>query len=214
MNRKYFFAFRVFFFALTILFCAAFAEAQSIEPDEQILREMTAFARKTQNNLDLSRPRIIDVSNPVRKPAFSIPANVENPNAAALALEHLAFDWLNNQRIEQGLKTLKWNDEIAKIARYHSDSMARGNYFSHKEPDGSMVNNRADLFGMSDWQSIGENIAFNRGFKLPAESACQQWMNSTAHRENILDTRWKEAGIGVAVTPNGTYYFTEVFILK
>jgi uncharacterized protein YkwD len=46
------------------------------------------------------------------------------------------------------------------------------------------------------------------------EFAVERWMKSPKHRENLLSSRWKESGIGIAVTGNGTYYFTEVFLLR
>lgn len=216
MNNKYFFAFRVLIFSFFVLLISSFAvHAQMIEPDAQIIRAMTAFARKSENTLDLSRLRIIGQSEVVKRNLSALPVEkIGKESTVTFGLERKAFELLNQERISGGLMPLKWNNEMAKIARYHSENMARGNYFSHREADGSMVNDRADLFGMSDWKSIGENIAFNRGFKLPADSACQQWMNSPAHRDNILDKRWKEAGIGVAIAADGAYYFTQVFILK
>jgi uncharacterized protein YkwD len=39
-------------------------------------------------------------------------------------------------------------------------------------------------------------------------------MRSQGHRENLLDTRWKESGIGIAVASDGSYYFTQVFLLR
>ncbi|MGI8555372.1 MAG: CAP domain-containing protein [Pyrinomonadaceae bacterium] len=198
-----------------MLIFSAFAPAQTIVPDEQIEREMIAFARKSENTLDLSRPRIVRNSPEAKKNNFqNSKTEIGKESAITFSLEHKAFDLLNEKRIANGLIPLKWNEELAKIARYHSENMAHGNYFSHQEADGSMVNNRADLFGISNWKSIGENIAFNRGFLKPADSACEQWMQSPAHRENILDQHWKESGIGVAIAADGAYYFTQVFILK
>jgi uncharacterized protein YkwD len=75
-----------------------------------------------------------------------------------------------------------------------------------------MVNDRADAGGVHKWKAIGENIAFNQGYKNPIEFAVERWMKSTGHRENILNDRWKESGIGIAITADGAYYFTQVFI--
>jgi uncharacterized protein YkwD len=129
-------------------------------------------------------------------------------------LERQAFDILNQKRAENGISPIKWSDDMAKIARLHSQDMAQYKYFSHSGRDGSMVNDRADSLGFSNWQAMGENIAFSRGFEKPVEFTCENWMKSPSHRQNILDTRWKEAGIGLAISPDGSYYFTEVFILK
>ena len=132
----------------------------------------------------------------------------------ALNLELRAFDLINQQRSLIGLESLVWSDDAAKIARLHSESMATYNFFSHKGLDGLLVNDRADSFGVKKWQAIGENIAYNQGFENPVEFAVEHWMKSPKHRDNLLSRRWKESGIGISVTDEGTYYFTEVFLLR
>jgi uncharacterized protein YkwD len=129
-------------------------------------------------------------------------------------IERKTFDEINQQRAAVGLQPLTWSDDAAKIARVHSENMANFKFFSHEGLDGSMVNDRADSFGVSKWRAIAENIAYNRGYANPIEFVVESWMKSTGHRENILNNRWKESGIGVAITADGTYYFTQVFMQR
>ena len=77
-----------------------------------------------------------------------------------------------------------------------------------------MVDERADRLGLGAWRSIGENIAYMRGFDDPAALAVEKWLESAAHRKNLLGPNWKESAVGVAVTEDGTYYMTEVFLLR
>jgi uncharacterized protein YkwD len=152
----------------------------------------------------LARPRIIvEVSD----------ATIET-TTAEYELERHAFMLLNEQRTEHGLQPLVWHDEVAKIARIHSQSMAENKYFGHKGVDGSMVDNRAEKLGLTNWRAIGENIAYIRGFESPAETAVDRWMKSVSHRQNLLDERWKESAVGITVAADGTYYFTQVFLLR
>lgn len=152
------------------------------------------------------RPRIYQ-SQPAK--------SVKTPSStSAFNLERRAFELINRQRALMGLESLAWSDDAAKIARLHSENMANYNFFSHTGLDGSMVNDRADFFGVSKWRAIGENIAFNQGFENPAEFAVERWMQSSKHRDNLLNSRWRESGIGIAVTGDGTYYFTEVFLVR
>ena len=58
------------------------------------------------------------------------------------------------------------------------------------------------------WRSWGENIAY--GQESPAE-VVTTWMNSPAHRENILDCGFTQIGIGIATTSSGTIYWTQNF---
>ena len=139
---------------------------------------------------------------------------VVNSVLAPTELEKQAFTLLNEQRKENNLPVLEWNEEIAKVARLHSENMAKYKFFSHVGVDGSSVNDRADAFGISRWQAIGENIAYNRGYPKPAEFVVECWMKSPGHRGNILNNRWKESAVGVALAPDGSVYFTQVFLLR
>lgn len=130
------------------------------------------------------------------------------------AVERQAFDLQNRERRAKGLGALVWSDEIAAVARMHSENMAREKFFSHQGSDGSMVDERAERVGLVNWSAIGENIAFLRGFRDPAALAVEKWMESPGHRKNLLGPNWKESAIGAAVTADGTYYLTQVFILR
>ena len=153
-----------------------------------------------------SRPRIY-VEKAKTKPNVSAPTTV-------LDLEQQAFQLINEKRREQRLKSLEWNETIAKIARLHSQNMANHKFFSHTGLDGSMVSDRADKSGLNKWRAIGENIAYNRGYEQPIEFAVERWMQSPSHKRNLLDEQWRESAVGIFVTPEGTYYFTQVFLLR
>ena len=62
--------------------------------------------------------------------------------------------------------------------------------------------------------SIGENIAFNRGYKDPVEVAVELWLKSPSHRQNLLKSDWSESAVGIAVADDGSYYFTQVFLTR
>ncbi len=158
------------------------------------------------NNTNITRPRIS--SNATET------SHTPEKNLSVRGLEQVAFKLANEQRITQGLPPVIWDDDVVRLARLHSENMAKNNFFSHKGLDGLMVSNRADLFGISRWRAIGENIAYNRGYENPAEFTVECWMKSASHRENLLDNRWKESAIGVAVSADGSFYFTQVFLLR
>ncbi len=155
-----------------------------------------------------TRPRIVP-NAPIAENADAV-----NPIDANLSLERQAFDLINQQRAKLGLGPLRWSDDVARIARLHSENMATFNFFSHTDLNGLLVNKRADECGIRNWRAIGENIAYNRGYENPVESAVERWMESPSHRENLLNSRWRESGIGISKTKDGTYYFTEVFLLR
>jgi uncharacterized protein YkwD len=200
---------------LLLLIFSIHVPAQPGQPDEQILLQMTAYARKIEDGLKSQgngAPGAMVRANTVGLESSA--GDFAKPAPETLELEKQAFDIVNKKRIDDGLEPLHWSDDLARLARLHSENMARHNFFSHTGRDGKLVSDRADEMGIKDWNSIGENIAFNRGFKKPAESACEHWMQSPSHRANILDRKWRESGIGMAIAPDGSYYFTQVFILK
>lgn len=199
---------------LLVLFSTAtFAQSQTLSLN------FNNFVAVSGGNEDagLKRPRIVGVE-PAKTETARI--TVEPVTAAsgtamiALQMERQAFNVLNLRRAENGLPPLVWSEDMARVARSHSQEMAQFKFFSHAGRNGSMVDDRADVLGFKKWKAIGENIAYNRGYEQPAEFACERWMQSVSHRENIMNPRWQEAGIGVSITADGTYYFTEVFIAR
>lgn len=133
-------------------------------------------------------------------------------SAAIRVLEKDTFQLINAERGLAGLGPLKWCDKVAGVARLHSNNMAERNFFSHKGLDGLMVHERAAQLDMGAWRAIGENIAFMKGYANPAETAVQKWLQSSSHRGNMLNPQWTAAAIGLAVTADGKYYFTQVFM--
>ncbi len=156
---------------------------------------------------ELTRPRIVETE----KKTIIVSSNIA---FSSNDLEKQAFAMLNSMRSAKGLPALVWNEDVARIARMHSENMAKYKFFSHTGLDGRMVNDRADECGLSKWRAIGENIAYNRGYEKPADFAVERWMQSVGHRENILNNRWKESAVGVAVSNDGAYYFTQVFLVR
>jgi uncharacterized protein YkwD len=134
--------------------------------------------------------------------------------ASTVDLERQAFAMINELRAKNGTPQLIWSDDVAKVARLHSSSMAEQKFFSHQGLDGSMVDDRADKFGLSNWREIGENIAFTSGVAHPVDLAVEKWMESPAHRQNLLNKTWTESAIGIAIAADGTVYFTQVFLLR
>lgn len=183
------------FIFLTIFFASTNAIGQM--PLEKNSGQADSFTIVNGSTLTFSG------SNPARSKASN-----------AQDVERVAFDLLNRKRVERGLVALQWNDELAVLARSHSQAMAREKFFSHRGKDGKMVDERADSFGLTDWRSIGENIAFIKGVAKPAELAVEKWMESTSHRNNILKNNWSDSAIGVAIAPDNTFYFTQVFLVK
>lgn len=190
--------------SLVLLFAFSISgQAQNGFSKINISQAISDFDDKNDN---ISRPRIFVEK---RETNSNVPAPL-----TIFDLERQAFQLINEKRGEQGLNPLEWNETVAKVARLHSQDMANNKFFSHTGHDGSSVDDRADSVGLSKWRAIGENIAYNRGYAQPVEFAVERWMQSAKHKQNLLDDRWQESAIGVAVSPEGAYYFTQVFLLR
>ena len=114
---------------------------------------------------------------------------------------------VNVERSKQGLKELKYDWELARVARYKSEDMRDNNYFSHNSPVYGSPFDMMKNFGIN-YKAAGENIA--KGQSTP-EQVVKAWMNSSGHRANILSTKFTHIGVGYA--KNG-HIWTQQFISK
>ena len=196
MHKKIFLFLGMFAALATI----AFAQTNNFQTPVAV-----KFMSGETGNDDNSRPRRVENTSVTVK---------SSANANIASIERIAFDMVNQTRVENGLKPLTWSNELENIARGHSQNMADYNYFSHQGLDGKMVSDRADDAGLGGWRAIGENIAFNRGFKDPIGKAVQLWLDSPSHKNNLMSDNWRESAVGVAIAPDGSYYFTQVFLAR
>lgn len=134
--------------------------------------------------------------------------------AFATSDEKRAFELINNARRANGLAPLALDTELCRVARLHSGDMAANNFFNHHNPEGLDAAGRARQEGVSGWRALGENIALNQGYEDPAEFAVERWLKSAKHRANLTNAAWTHTGIGVARAADGTFYFTQVFIVR
>jgi uncharacterized protein YkwD len=111
--------------------------------------------------------------------------------------EKRMLDLHNQKRRSQDLRRLCVHPALQRAARDHSQDMIRRDYFGHGN-----VGKRLKRHGYN-WSTYGENIAPDPGSPSPGPTF-DTWMDSQAHRDNILDRRFREVGIGLATgTHNG-----------
>lgn len=99
----------------------------------------------------------------------------------------------NEHRAEKGLGALSLNPILVEAARQKAADMFARNYWAHNSPDG---NSPWWFFKNVGYNYLyaGENLA--RDF-ADSEGIAQAWMNSPTHRDNILNSRYREIGIAV-----------------
>lgn len=143
-------------------------------------------------------------------------ASADRPAGAldVAALEQAVAAEINAERAKQGLAPLALSPELSRLARFYSKEMVEEKFFDHRDPAGTYVRNRVESVGVTNWTNVGENLARNQGFGDPATVAVTEWMKSQGHRQNILNDKYRETGIGVWVAPDKTVYFTQIFLTR
>jgi uncharacterized protein YkwD len=142
------------------------------------------------------------------------PAPVAASAVGATGDERRAFDLINRERQRRGLRPLAWDGRLVRLARSHSENMARGGFLSHFDREGLDLKARAQGLGLHGWRMLGENIAYNQGYDDPTAFAVERWMVSEKHRENALSDEYTHAAVGIARASDGAYYFTQVFMRR
>lgn len=100
---------------------------------------------------------------------------------------------MNQSRIEAGINPLSHNLTLASFAQLKGEDMVDRNYFAHDTPEGKRPwewINRAEY----DYVYAGENLAMDF---ITAEVVHDAFLKSPAHRKNILNPKYTEAGIAV-----------------
>jgi uncharacterized protein YkwD len=114
---------------------------------------------------------------------------------------------VNENRRRGGCDGLTLDRRLIVAANRHAADMARRGYFAHRSPNGQGAGDRVEDAGY-DWSRYSENIA--RGQDSPAE-VVNGWMNSPGHRENIMDCRLHQMGVGLAFDRENTAYWVQDF---
>ena len=146
--------------------------------------------------------------------APAVSASASPSLAEAGDIERRAFEQTNIVRKQNGLAPLEWDADVCRMARSHSESMSRLNYFSHVTPDGLRLRDRARAAGILTFTVLGENIAYNQGYEDPGAFAVERWMASDKHRANILSKEFRAMAIGTYVAPDGSVFLTQTFITR
>jgi uncharacterized protein YkwD len=113
-------------------------------------------------------------------------------------LETQMLQMVNEERVKAGLKPLRADPEMTRVARTHSQDMFKRGYFAHENPDGQDPFDRMRAANVQ-FRAAGENLALAQTLEI----AHTNLMNSPGHRANILNPSFGRLGIGVL---DGGYY--------
>ena len=105
------------------------------------------------------------------------------------------LELVNAYRADYGLAPLTLSDALCSAAATRAQESTIS--FSHTRPDGS------SCFTVS-LLACGENMAM--GTDMTADGAVSKWMNSSSHRDNILDSSFRTLGVGYCSSGREVYW--------
>lgn len=132
--------------------------------------------------------------------------NTTNQNGLTTE-EQEVFDLVNKQRTDNGLKALKVDSNLQKVAKEKANDMIKNNYFAHNSPTYGSPFDMMKKFGIS-YKSAGENLAGNSTGKRAVDA----WMNSEGHRANILNSSFNYTGVAVVESSKYGRIYVQMFI--
>ena len=122
-------------------------------------------------------------------------ASTQKATAAVVCL-------INVERAKRGLRAVKLSRILSRASAGQSTEMVRLKYFSHVSPAGVTLRKRAARAGyrkVSCPPMLGEVLAFGSGKDATAAALVASLMADPAHRFVMLDRRYRDAGIGLAL---------------
>jgi uncharacterized protein YkwD len=163
---------------------------------------------------------------PATRPAQDVPGFAQRPAATGLIaaaredvtaadvsaspsapVQQQVLALVNQNRRRGGCDELTLDRRLIEAANEHAADMARRDYFAHESPNGDGAGDRVSDAGYR-WKRYGENIA--RGVDSAYE-VVDGWMHSPEHRENIMDCRLHQMGVGLALSGDHTPYWVQDF---
>lgn len=161
------------------------------------------FGRILILNKHYKNPHMIHPKDEVELPDGSTGTSTDQPagdsagsgsegRQAETTQAQAVLDLVNKERQKAGVQPLTLSDKLTSIANTKAKDMADKGYFSHESPTYGSPFDMLKHFGVS-YSYAGENIA--AGQKTAAE-VMQSWMNSSGHRQNILNKNYTQLGVG------------------
>ena len=112
---------------------------------------------------------------------------------------------MNSDRQANGVPALQWSPKLANTAGGWADNEARVNNMYHQDLTALLYSSDYD-----GWYTLGENLIVGPGSMSVAQMETA-WMNSPAHRANILNGSFNAAGVGYVRGPDGRLWVVVEF---
>lgn len=121
--------------------------------------------------------------------------------------EQKTIDYINEYRRQHGLSELKVSSKLQEVAKLKAKDIVENEYFAHNS---ERLGTPFEMLKENDvyYSIAGENLAGN----TTPENAFEAWINSPAHRENILEEEYEYTGIYVLKSPIYGNVYVQLFI--
>ena len=149
-------------------------------------------------------------------PTDTTPAIEYVEYVSTTSVEQKLVDLTNAERWDNDLRPLSVNPMLVEVAREHSREMSAKGYFDHISPTPGLrtpMNRYISYLGHTPtWAYLGENLFYCT--VVDADRGHDCLMNSKKHKDNILNDRFEEIGVGVYEAPDGQFYVTQLFLAQ
>ena len=122
--------------------------------------------------------------------------------ASTLTRRDRMYQATNNSRLNNGVHVVDLHVTMSRIARRHSVAMANRGYIFHTTDPSSVY-----LQGVN-WATWGENVGVTGSTISSIQSA---FMQSSGHRANILNQRFRRVAVGAYRDDDGYLWVTVFF---
>ena len=116
--------------------------------------------------------------------------------------EYEVLSLVNQERVRNGLEKLTWGDTCAGAAETRATELVA--LYAHTRPDGSPWDTACDSPDDNGRYVEGENLVVGSSAVSP-ETTVAAWMNSEAHRANILNPEYTKLSVGFHFDPSSQY---------
>ena len=118
---------------------------------------------------------------------------------------------INAIRMHKHLVLLERRIDLDRVARIHSEDMARRGYLSHENPEGRNPLDRIATGASDGFTLAAENLGTTDRSDSTRE-ILDAWLASPVHRQNLLAPPFNATGIGVARNSDGSWVYTQVYV--
>jgi uncharacterized protein YkwD len=130
-------------------------------------------------------------------------ANLAPDGHNAALIDAATLCLMNRQRATRGMRPLRFNDALARIASGQARDMVRGHYFADQSLSGQSPLARVMASSYVAHPTTvrlitAQNIGWGTGPNATPAGIVRAWMNSPPHRHIMLTAAYRDAGVGAS----------------